>query len=594
MPLFASEPPTEQEQLQIVTIRPFFDAGFYQAQVPDLSGVEPVLHFIRIGWRNGHDPSRRFSSTGYLAANPDVAAAQVNPLLHYVQNGRAENRPLFPLEDTPAPITQAQIDQDIATLAPVFDAKFYLRSNPDVARAGLDPLEHFCQTGWREGRNPHPYFDVAKYLRKVTDLPKTGENPFCHYIRMHGQAALSQDPMQHADAPTSQKGLPELEASGYTSVALHQCFDGVHYRAQLPAERTPYDLVMDYVEHTADLSLDTGQFDGQTAHLETVPPRSSAADQGPLSTIFQDVETAKQRIRFGALLKECGTDNYALGRLDRMPWAQSIAWLADVKNALQDDGSHPLAAGLDDSDALEIAAEIQAPKDAESIRFGQLKQVESLLIWAAKKVQDLSPEMFDKFVHVEGFEHVQAALSSGRPVMIIGSHVGPGWCWLSVLTRLGVPILNVAAAPQPLAMADGYKHMTTSFPAAALAAAGKALKQQTHAVHMLPDDWQDHGETVPFLGRDHIYAQGFCYLAHKFQPVLLTVEGVLHDDGMLSIKIGKKLGEVPMGLPQSQNYSTLISRYNEWVETQWNADLGNVAPHHLRAFLNAPRCASSF
>lgn len=40
----------------------------------------------------------------------------------------------------------------------VLDKEWYLRSNPDVAAAGVDPFWHFLQYGYREGRSPHPLF----------------------------------------------------------------------------------------------------------------------------------------------------------------------------------------------------------------------------------------------------------------------------------------------------------------------------------------------------------------------------------------------------------------------------------------------------
>ncbi len=52
----------------------------------------PLRHFLEAGWREGHNPSAAFNTRGYLAANPDVAAAGVNPLLHFLAHGREEKR----------------------------------------------------------------------------------------------------------------------------------------------------------------------------------------------------------------------------------------------------------------------------------------------------------------------------------------------------------------------------------------------------------------------------------------------------------------------------------------------------------------------
>ena len=44
------------------------------------------------GWQEGRDPSACFDTLGYLAANPDVAAADVNPLDHFLTFGIYEGR----------------------------------------------------------------------------------------------------------------------------------------------------------------------------------------------------------------------------------------------------------------------------------------------------------------------------------------------------------------------------------------------------------------------------------------------------------------------------------------------------------------------
>lgn len=45
-----------------------------------------------------------------------------------------------------------------------FDPEFYLQHYPDVATAGLDPLEHFLKNGGRESRSPSRKFDGPFYV----------------------------------------------------------------------------------------------------------------------------------------------------------------------------------------------------------------------------------------------------------------------------------------------------------------------------------------------------------------------------------------------------------------------------------------------
>ena len=59
-------------------------------------------------------------------------------------------------------IPQRSLASDLAAL---FERDAYLKLRPDVARAGVDPLAHYLEHGWREGVSPHPLFDETYYAR---------------------------------------------------------------------------------------------------------------------------------------------------------------------------------------------------------------------------------------------------------------------------------------------------------------------------------------------------------------------------------------------------------------------------------------------
>ena len=62
-----------------------------------------------------------------------------------------------------------------------------LEHNPDVADEGADPLQHYWEHGWKEGRNPGPKFTVNTYLDRYSDVRDAGLEPLGHYIR-HGRS----------------------------------------------------------------------------------------------------------------------------------------------------------------------------------------------------------------------------------------------------------------------------------------------------------------------------------------------------------------------------------------------------------------------
>jgi hypothetical protein len=73
----------------------------------------------------------------------------------------------------------AQID----LMARLFDADYYLRHNPDVAASGIDPLSHFMERGWQEGRNPSAAFDMKLYIETYRDVGDAHINPLTHYVQ---------------------------------------------------------------------------------------------------------------------------------------------------------------------------------------------------------------------------------------------------------------------------------------------------------------------------------------------------------------------------------------------------------------------------
>ncbi|MBI1495085.1 glycosyltransferase [Halocynthiibacter styelae] len=75
---------------------PWFDPQWYAGRYADDIAGEPTAWFIQHGWKRFHDPSRSFSTWGYLHNYPDVAQARINPLLHFLRAPAGEHRKATP------------------------------------------------------------------------------------------------------------------------------------------------------------------------------------------------------------------------------------------------------------------------------------------------------------------------------------------------------------------------------------------------------------------------------------------------------------------------------------------------------------------
>jgi hypothetical protein len=72
---------------------PLFSTAWYLQQLEGgLDGLTPLEHYLAFGWRKNLDPCALFSVHGYLHRNPDVAAAGVNPFVHYLKFASSEGQ----------------------------------------------------------------------------------------------------------------------------------------------------------------------------------------------------------------------------------------------------------------------------------------------------------------------------------------------------------------------------------------------------------------------------------------------------------------------------------------------------------------------
>ncbi|MCI0723370.1 MAG: glycoside hydrolase family 99-like domain-containing protein, partial [Acidobacteria bacterium] len=138
-----------------------------------------------------------FDSDWYLQQNPDVARAGVNPLLHYLRGGARDRR-----------------DPNR-----YFDSDWYLRQNPDVARVGVNPLLHYLRRGAKEGRRPSPNFDGDWYLQQNPDVAWAGVNPLAHYLQQGAKEGRS--PSLNFDADPHLQQNPNVAEAGANRQAHH-------------------------------------------------------------------------------------------------------------------------------------------------------------------------------------------------------------------------------------------------------------------------------------------------------------------------------------------------------------------------------------
>jgi len=194
----ASKPTAIAEPSARSRVKHLFDANGYLLRYPEVAaaGLDPLTHYLQIGWRQGCNPNPFFETRWYLVTYLDVMGNGVNPLVHYVDFGETDGywpcrifHPGWYAENNDIPLGHGRALAHYLErghpggLRPneLFDPKRYIECNFDLQRKGGDPVLHYLEFGHRESREIGPSFSVAWYHREYLGGDMTVDALF-HYL----------------------------------------------------------------------------------------------------------------------------------------------------------------------------------------------------------------------------------------------------------------------------------------------------------------------------------------------------------------------------------------------------------------------------
>ena len=165
----AGRPLSLNEYYSFISQSSYFDEQWYKENY-DISDDDAAMHYLKIGFKKGYNPGPRFNTNEYLKANPDIKQRGMNPLVHYEKDGKNEGRHL----------SVAEYHLSVISNSPYFDKAWYGKTY-DLSNEPESGATHYLKIGFKRGYNPGPDFDTNEYYELNPDVKKAGMNPLLHY-----------------------------------------------------------------------------------------------------------------------------------------------------------------------------------------------------------------------------------------------------------------------------------------------------------------------------------------------------------------------------------------------------------------------------
>ena len=138
---------------------PLFDASFYKEKY-GFSRLFAPLHYYLFSLAGLNDPSPAFSTRNFVQDYEEINETKWNPLVVYEKGKKTKGYRYY----------RGTGDCDLYPyylLKYLFDGEWYMRTYlPDRRMSEINPIEHYAETGWKDGNLPFEDFDIGRFEKE--------------------------------------------------------------------------------------------------------------------------------------------------------------------------------------------------------------------------------------------------------------------------------------------------------------------------------------------------------------------------------------------------------------------------------------------
>jgi lauroyl/myristoyl acyltransferase len=193
----------------------------------------------------------------------------------------------------------------------------------------------------------------------------------------------------------------------------------------------------------------------------------------------------------------------------------------------------------------------------------------------------LSAPAFSRWVAVEGWEHVEAALARGRGAILANQHTAVGQVLALVVRRRGLDLATVGDNRLKLALISETESDAPPKPQTPVAsdpqakfvhylANARRVLMDGGLVQIAADSYSGNGRVrLVLFGRGRMFWPGFAELADMTGAAVIPVFISIDDRERVTVRFDPPLAGAGPEARRPERVNALLSSYRDWYERMW-------------------------